>query len=164
MFFSLQLNHPKKPLLENILVEYILGHLRNKNVCIGIIKDKCIKSQAKQNKPLFLLTSYSMINSSISFQNIMWKILNYYIHRDTVKCGFLGLNRFYHLKYEKEYINSSFVHHTHDNKGNLFSFFRILLFFSSGTIKAWENFESCKYPLQKQDIKESVQGAWCLIA
>lgn len=135
MLFSLQLNHSKKPLLENILVEYLLGHLRKKNVCIGIIKDKCIKSQTKQNKTLFLLTSYSMINSSISFQNIMWKILNYYIHWDTVKYGFLGLNWFYHLKYKNEYRNSSFVHCTHDNKGNPFLFFRILLFLHQEQLK-----------------------------
>ena len=65
---SAQLNHPEEPLLENVLDEHILGYPRSKNMCIYVTKDKCIKSQTKQEKILFLLTSYSTMNSSISFQ------------------------------------------------------------------------------------------------
>lgn len=92
---SPQLNYPEEALLEDGLNEHILGHLRNKDMCTGIIKDKCIKSHTKQKKTFLLPTPSSMINSSVGFPNIMWKIPNDYLCGDKVSLqavGCLGLS------------------------------------------------------------------------
>lgn len=68
-----QLNYLEEPLLEEGLNKHILGHLRSKDMCIGIINNKCIGSHTKQKKTFLLLTSSSMINSSAGFPKIMLK-------------------------------------------------------------------------------------------
>ena len=105
-----------------------MGYLRNKWICMGIIKGKCTFFPKSEKK--ILLTSYTMINSFIGFQN-MWKITHVEILKS---CEVFEIYRFYSLKYEDKYTDLGFVCHIYEHKGKFFQ--NLFFFFALRKLKA----------------------------